>query len=73
LPSGQRSADPEHSTKLAELQVPDRVKLDLTFDVKLLQQDLERLQTSDWIDHFVNQCYEGDWSVIPLRGPNSSI
>ena len=22
-----------------------------------------------WIAHFVRQKYEGDWSVIPLRGP----
>ena len=49
--------------------MPDCVKLDLTFDAQLLQEDLERLQTSDWIDHFVQENYEGDWSVIPLRGP----
>jgi hypothetical protein len=47
----------------------DRVKLPLTFDTQLLQQDLGRLRSSDWIDHFVKQNYEGDWTVIPLRGP----
>ena len=47
----------------------DRVKLDLTFNPQLLQEDLLRLQSSDWIDHFVKQNYEGEWSVIPLRGP----
>jgi len=41
----------------------------LTFDVQPLQEDLRRLQASDWIDHFVEQNYQGEWSVIPLRGP----
>ncbi len=50
-------------------QLPDRVKLDVTFDVRLLQEDLRRLQHSEWIDHFVKQNYDGDWSVIALRGP----
>ena len=47
----------------------DRVKLGLTFDPKSLQKALGELQSSEWIDHFVKQHYEGDWSVIPLRGP----
>jgi len=47
----------------------DRVKLNLTFDPQLLQDDLKQLQSTDWIGHFVKQNYEGDWSVIPLRGP----
>lgn len=47
----------------------DRVKLDLAFDASLLQEDLRNLQASSWIDHFVKQNYDGDWSVIPLRGP----
>lgn len=47
----------------------DRVKLRLTFDPELLQKDLEQMQSSEWIDHFVQQNYDGDWSVIPLRGP----
>ena len=47
----------------------DRVKLPLHFDVQRLQQDLEQLSSHEWIDHFVAQNYEGQWSVIPLRGP----
>lgn len=47
----------------------DRLKLELRFDPRLLQKDLQRLQSSDWIGHFVKQNYDGDWSVIPLRGP----
>lgn len=47
----------------------DRIKLPLSFDPERLQDDLRRLQSSDWIDHFVKQNYDGNWSVIPLRGP----
>jgi hypothetical protein len=47
----------------------DRVKLPLSFNVQLLQEDLGRLHAGDWIKHFVKQNYEGEWSVIPLRGP----
>lgn len=47
----------------------DRLKLPFQFDRTKLQEDLSRLQGTDWIQHFVKQNYEGDWSVIPLRGP----
>ena len=47
----------------------DAVQLDLKFDPAALKDDLARLANSGWIDHFVKQNYEGQWSVIPLRGP----
>ena len=48
----------------------DRIKLALKFDVELLQNDLSRLEGGiEWIDHFVKNNYEGEWTVIPLRGP----
>jgi quercetin dioxygenase-like cupin family protein len=47
---------------------PDRLQLPLSFDPVLLRGDLDRLSSVDWISHFVTQNYEGDWSVIPLRG-----
>ena len=50
-------------------QMLDRVKLNLTFDSRLLQRDLDRLQSDYWIEHFVKQNYDGDWSVLALRGP----
>ena len=46
----------------------DRIKLPLCFDVKRMQQDLDVLQQQLWIDHFVQQNYEGGWEVLPLRG-----
>jgi Aspartyl/Asparaginyl beta-hydroxylase len=48
--------------------LPDRLRLPLTFDPVLLARDLRGLAAVGWIDHFVKQNYEGDWSVIPLRG-----
>jgi aspartyl/asparaginyl beta-hydroxylase len=48
---------------------PDRLQLPLRFDPDRLQHDLAQVQGGDWIRHFVAQNYDGDWSVIPLRGP----
>lgn len=50
----------------------DRIKLKLNFDPHQLALDLNRLKAETWIAHFVTQNYEGDWSVIPLRGPASA-
>ncbi len=47
----------------------DRIKLPLSFDPQRLQEDLASLEQTGWIDHFVQQNYEGSWSVIPLRAP----
>jgi hypothetical protein len=49
--------------------VKDRLKLGLRFEADAMRRDLGRLETSDWIDHFVPQHYEGSWSVLPLRAP----
>jgi hypothetical protein len=46
----------------------DRVRLDLRFDAQALVEDLDRLVSCEWIDHFVQQNYEGSWQVLPLRG-----
>ena len=48
---------------------PDRLRLPLTFDPGLLARDLARASAAKWTSHYVKQNYEGDWSVIPLRGP----
>ena len=50
------------------MRLPDRLCLPLHFDPDLLARDLAALNTVAWIKHFVAQNYEGDWSVIPLRG-----
>jgi hypothetical protein len=48
--------------------LPDRIRLPFNFDPHLLVRDLQGLAAFDWIKHFVRQNYDGDWSVIPLRG-----
>src|SRR5260370_6830132 len=50
------------------MRLPDRLRLPFTFDPQRLAADLHGLSSVDWIAHFVRQNYEGDWSVIPLRG-----
>jgi len=51
------------------MQLPDRLRLPFTFDPDLLARDLRGLGAVGWTRHFVQQNYDGDWSVIPLRGP----
>jgi hypothetical protein len=48
--------------------LPDRLRLPFSFDPNRLAADLEGLSAVAWTEHFVRQNYEGDWSVIPLRG-----
>jgi hypothetical protein len=50
----------------------DRAKLPLCFDPSALKRDLASLEQAEWIDHFVEQNYEGSWTVIPLRGPSGA-
>jgi Aspartyl/Asparaginyl beta-hydroxylase len=50
------------------MPLPDRLRLPFTFDAGLLARDLDGLSAVGWIQHFVRQNYDGDWSVIPLRG-----
>jgi hypothetical protein len=54
---------------LAEFSFPDRLRLPLAYDPVRLAADMEAISASGWIAHFVTQNYDGDWSVIPLRGP----
>lgn len=53
--------------------LPDRVKLPVAFDPARLARDLAALSSADWIGHFLTERYEGDWDVIPLRGPKRAI
>jgi mannose-6-phosphate isomerase-like protein (cupin superfamily) len=43
------------------------LKLPVTFDAVLLQQEVHRLSTGYWKQHYNKKDYEGSWSVIPLR------
>src|SRR5207247_10340905 len=47
----------------------NRLRLALRFDPEAMRRDLARLEAHEWIDHFVQQNYEGTWSVLPLRAP----
>lgn len=52
---------------------PDRLRLPFDFEPERLAADLAGLAQGGWIAHFVTQNYEGDWSVIPLRGPAGAV
>lgn len=49
------------------MPLPDRVRLPIQLDSASLADDLERLRGVEWHRHFVQDNYQGDWSVIPLR------
>jgi hypothetical protein len=53
--------------------LPDRIRLPVDFDPALLARDLQGLTETDWIDHFLTDRYEGNWEVMPLRGPKGAI
>lgn len=43
------------------------VKLPFDFDVPTLKADLARIQSDEWIRHFNDRIFEGDWSGVALR------
>jgi len=50
------------------MRFPDRVRLPFAFDPDRLRADLARVETdTGWVEHFVRQNYDGDWSAIALR------
>ncbi|MES2338938.1 MAG: aspartyl/asparaginyl beta-hydroxylase domain-containing protein [Pseudomonadota bacterium] len=55
--------------RAAAADVPDRVRLPMTFDPAVLAADLDTLTHVDWTPHVVRQNFRGDWSVLPLRAP----
>jgi hypothetical protein len=52
-----------------EISLPDRIRLPFRFAPGPLQREVEALGRSSWTDHFVKANFEGQWSVIALRGP----
>ena len=56
-------------TKTLPPRFPDRLRLPLDFEPDRLAADMVRIAAGGWIAHFVTQNYDGEWSVIPLRGP----
>lgn len=61
---------PLSATRLAFL--PDRIRLPLYFNGDQLRADLATMPEEAWVDHFVHDNYEGDWSVLPLRAPRGA-
>lgn len=43
------------------------VKFPFQFDAALLREDLAKVAADEWISHFNQSNYEGDWSVAALR------
>jgi hypothetical protein len=52
---------------MSEPRFPDRLRLPFDFEPDRLAADMANFSQGTWIEHFVKQNYDGDWSVIPLR------
>ena len=51
-------------------KLPSSVRLPLSFDALRLQADLDQILSGEFIPHFNQRYYEGDWSAVPLRSVN---
>jgi ribosomal protein S18 acetylase RimI-like enzyme len=54
-------------------KIPSSVRLPITFDAQRLQADLEQILTTEFIPHFNQRYYEGDWSAVPLRSVGGRV
>lgn len=43
------------------------LKLPLTFDPRGLEADLNQIESDEWVRHFNDRYYEGEWSGVALR------
>lgn len=46
------------------------LKLPFLFNEEKLERDLQQLLKSDWIPHFNQQGYTGEWNSLPLYAPS---
>ncbi|MFC3580830.1 aspartyl/asparaginyl beta-hydroxylase domain-containing protein [Sphingomonas hylomeconis] len=55
------------TARQSAIRYRDRARLPIDFDAGRLQAEVAEATGSGWIDHFVRQNFDGEWSVIPLR------
>lgn len=56
------------------MSLPSRyLKLPFSFDLQRLQDELLRLEKSEWIRHFNTSAYVNDWLCLPLRSVGGRI
>ena len=46
------------------------LRLNETFDVKRVVEELDSLESSHWKDHYNKNHYTGGWTILPLRSIN---
>lgn len=47
-----------------------QLKLPFVFDINKMQNEISAFAAQDWIPHFNQGYYSGEWSAIPLRSVN---
>jgi hypothetical protein len=64
--------DEAQATSVCKQPMLTCLRLPLTFDPKGLQADLDRISSDEWVPHFNDRYYEGDWSGVALRSPEGA-
>jgi len=49
------------------------LKLPLAFDAGRLRADLDNISPAEWVAHFNDRYYEGDWSAVALRSVGGAV
>lgn len=49
------------------MKTPAALQLLFQFDAQRLQTDLRQVKLDDWIKHYRQEHYEGNWAIAPLR------
>lgn len=74
--AGSSSANVDRSlidiTKNKTKRMLSCLKLPLNFDPAGLQADLDQIKPAEWVRHFNDRYYEGDWSGVALRAPDGA-
>jgi ribosomal protein S18 acetylase RimI-like enzyme len=68
--TGESGSHEQFEWRLAPVttsRLPSSIRLPLVFDAVRLQADLDRILSEEFIPHFNQRYYEGDWSAVPLR------
>lgn len=55
------------------VQIPDRLRIPLEFDVAGMASEVEALPKQVWIPHFNKAIHSGDWSGVALRSVGGDL
>ncbi len=51
------------------IQIPTSLKFPQTYDIEKLKSEVVKFDESEWVGHANTGGYEGQWKILPFRGP----